>query len=96
MGLLLRVSQEDQVLAWVGMYTGALHGPGKDAAGNQHPGYPLDSRFTKLFPSTTFLLSFPLAGGDILPHRAAVGQPDVQNGAGRLSTEHGSQLGLRV
>lgn len=49
-GLLLRVSQEDQVLAWVRMYTGALHGPGKDAAGNQHPRCPLDSCFSGLFP----------------------------------------------
>lgn len=52
MGLLLRVSQEDQVLTWVRMYTGALHGPGKDAAGNQHPRRPLDSW---CFPSVTFL-----------------------------------------
>lgn len=37
-----------------------------------------------------------LAGGDILPHRAAVRQPDVQDGAGRLSTQHGPQLGSRV
>lgn len=55
MGLLLRVSQEDQVLAWVRMYTGALHGPGKDAAGNQHPTLPLDSCFSRWFPGITFL-----------------------------------------
>lgn len=77
MGLLLRVSQEGQVLARVRLYTGALHGPGEDAAGNHHPRYPLDSRSSKLFPSAAFLSSFPLAGGDILPHRAAVRQPDV-------------------
>lgn len=34
MGLLLRVGEGGQLLARVGVHPGALHGPGKDSAGN--------------------------------------------------------------
>lgn len=39
MGLLLRVSQEGQLLTWVRVHTGTLHGPGKDSAGNRNPSF---------------------------------------------------------
>lgn len=35
-------------------------------------------------------------GGNVPPHGAAVRESEIQNGAGRLSTEYYPQLGRRV
>ena len=43
-----------------------------------------------------FVFFFVFTGGSVPPHGAAVKEPEVQNGAGRLSTEHHPQLDQRV
>lgn len=43
-----------------------------------------------------YLFIYFFTGGSVPPHGAAVREPEVQNSAGRLSTEHHPQLGQRV
>lgn len=97
MGQLLRVCKQGQLLPWIRVHPGSLHGPGEDSAGDRHARSPEISLKSQCIPHMLIHPERPrFTGGDVPAHGAAVGEPEFQDGAGRVSTQHHPQLGQRV
>ena len=48
------------------------------------------------FSTRSYFYLYHFIGGNVPPHSAAVKEPEIQNGTGRVSAEHHPQLGQRV